>query len=255
MSRYFDHLADQLASKISQAKVYITKHNPSTGALAEAVLREFLQEHLPGQVRAEQGFILSPDGGLSKQCDILIYDAHRYAPFYRAGATVVVPVEAVIAVIEVKTSINKRAFEELIKYFEAFDSVRGTYRTYLFMFNAPQMGTLSSWFHSYPHPDGRTEFDHDTFCRLPDEITGLDSSYHLKKDMVIDRRDGMGYLSYFYHDQEGTAINALELFYLSVYSAVEDYVQSQMPSELAPRAAYHRNKISKQIEAIDLFPM
>lgn len=73
--------------------------------------------------------------------------------------------------------------------------------------------------------------------------------------MVIDRRDGMGYLSYFYHDQEGTAINALELFYLSVYSAVEDYVQSQMPSELAPRAAYHRNKISKQIEAIDLFPM
>lgn len=125
MSRYFDHLADQLASKISQAKVYITKHNPSTGALAEAVLREFLQEHLPGQVRAEQGFILSPDGGLSKQCDILIYDAHRYAPFYRAGAVVVVPVEAVIAVIEVKTSINKRAFEEVIKYFEAFDSVRG----------------------------------------------------------------------------------------------------------------------------------
>ncbi|WP_404823102.1 DUF6602 domain-containing protein [Pseudomonas capsici] len=107
MSRYFDHLADQLASKISQAKVYITKHNPSTGALAEAVLREFLQEHLPGQVRAEQGFILSPDGGLSKQCDILIYDAHRYAPFYRAGAVVVVPVEAVIAVIEVKTSINQ----------------------------------------------------------------------------------------------------------------------------------------------------
>lgn len=104
----------------------------------------------------------------------------------------------------------------MIKYFEAFDSVRGTYRTYLFMFNAPHMGTLSSWFHSYPHPDGRTEFDHDTFHRLPDEITGLDSSYHLKKDMVIDRRDGMGYLSYFYHDQEGTAINALELFYLSV---------------------------------------
>lgn len=28
-----------------------------------------------------------------------------------------------------------------------------------------------------------------------------------------------------------------------------------MPAELAPRAAYHRNKISRQIDAIDLLAM
>lgn len=54
MSQYFDHVTQQLHSKIKQAKVYITKHNPTTGALAEAVHRQFLTEHLPrwGEGRA-----------------------------------------------------------------------------------------------------------------------------------------------------------------------------------------------------------
>jgi hypothetical protein len=58
----------------------------------------------------EQGFIIDSAGGLSKQCDILIYDSHRYAPFYRVEGVVVVPAEAVIAIIEVKTSINRADF-------------------------------------------------------------------------------------------------------------------------------------------------
>jgi hypothetical protein len=37
--------------------------------------------------------------------------------------------------------------------------------------------------------------------------------------MVIHDRDAMGYLSYFYEDHEGTAINALERFFLSVYAS------------------------------------
>ncbi|MGU1849506.1 DUF6602 domain-containing protein [Pseudomonas aeruginosa] len=85
MSHYFDHASQELYSKIAQAKVYITRHNPTTGALAEAVLRQFLKDHLPEAVSVEQGFIIDSAGGLSKQCDILIYDSHRYAPFYRVG--------------------------------------------------------------------------------------------------------------------------------------------------------------------------
>ncbi len=96
MSHYFDHASQELYSKIAQAKVYITRHNPTTGALAEAVLRQFLKDHLPEAVSVEQGFIIDSAGGLSKQCDILIYDSHRYAPFYRVGGVVVVPAEAVI---------------------------------------------------------------------------------------------------------------------------------------------------------------
>lgn len=255
MSQYFDHVTQQLHSKIRQAKVYITKHNPTTGGLAEAVLRQFLQEHLPRGVSVEQGFITNPEGGLSKQCDILIYDSQRYAPFYRAGEMVVIPSKAVIALIEVKTSINKGGFRDVIKYFQSFEAVGGKFRTYLFMFNAPRLQTIASWFYSCPHSGHHKEFDYDTFEVLPDEITGLDSSYHLKKGHVFHPRDGIGYLSYFYQDQEGTAISALELFFLSVYGVVEEHIQAHTPVRLESRAEFHKNRASHSIAAIDLFPM
>ncbi|HEP8970178.1 TPA: hypothetical protein VDU83_002515 [Pseudomonas aeruginosa] len=257
MSHYFDHVSQELHSKIAQAKVYITKHNPSTGALAEAVLRQFLKEHLPGGVGVEQGFIVDSLGNLSRQCDILIYDSHLYAPFYQAGGLVVVPVEAVIAIVEVKTSINRRAFHDVIDYFKSFERLRLQAKTFLFMFNAPTLRRVSHHFHSYQHPGEYQEFDWDTFHFLPDEITGLDHSYHLQKAEVIHDRDGVGYLSHFYHDAEGTAINALERFYLSVYAAVEQYLNSKLPptAQLAPRDAYHDSRASHSIFAIDLFPM
>lgn len=256
MSHYFDHASQELYSKIAQAKVYITRHNPTTGALAEAVLRQFLKDHLPEAVSVEQGFIIDSAGGLSKQCDILIYDSHRYAPFYRVGGVVVVPAEAVIAIIEVKTSINRAGFHEVIRYFQSFQSLRLEARTYLFMFNAPTLGTVSRHFHSFRHPGSYQEFDHDTFQFLPDEITGLDHSYHLQRDMVIHDRDAMGYLSYFYEDHEGTAINALERFFLSVYACVERHLSRGLPANfLVPRAAHHSSTPSKNIFAIDLFPM
>lgn len=255
MSKYFDHVTQQLHSKIQQAKVYITKHNPTTGALAEAVLREFLQEHLPRGVSVEEGFIISPESWLSKQCDIIIYDSHRFAPFYRAGQLVVVPSEAVIAVIEVKISINKDGFYDVIKYFESFKAVSWKFRTYLFMFNAPGLGRIDSWFHSYPHPGQHKEFDHDTYQWLPDEIIGLASSYQLRKGYVVHDRDGMGYLSYFFNDQEGTAISALELFFLSVYEVVEAHLQTHSAAMLPLRAKYHPNRALTTISAIDLFPM
>lgn len=257
MSHYFDHVSQELHSKIAQAKVYITRHNPSTGALAEAVLRQFLKEHLPGGVGVKQGFIVDSLGNLSRQCDILIYDSHLYAPFYQTGDLAVVPVEAVIAIIEVKTSINKKTFHDVLRYFRDLEKFKLQARTYLFMFNAPTLETINRNFHSYNHPGDYQSFDHDTFQFLPDEITGLNHSYHLQKDYVVEEWDAVGYLSYFYQDAEGTEINALERFFLSVYATVERYLEAKLPPtiQMAPRAAYHSSRASHSIFAIDLFPM
>lgn len=185
----------------------------------------------------------------------MIYDSHRYAPFYRAGDVVVIPAESVIALIEVKTSIDKARFHEVINYFQSFAELELQARTYLFMFNAQMLETVSSHFFTYDHPGNRTEFDHDTYQYLPDAITGLDPSYHLGKSSVITERDGMGYLSYFYEDQQGSAVSALELFFLSVYRDVERYVEDQSTAKLARRAKHHKNKASNSIAAIDLFEM
>lgn len=255
MSKYFDHVAQQLHSRIQQAKVFITKHNATTGALAEAVLREFLQEHLPRGVSVEEGFIIDAKGGLSKQCDIIIYDSHHYAPFYRAGQVVVVPVEAVIAVIEVKTSINKSRFYDVIRYFASFKRIEGDFRTYLFLYDAPEIHLMDSWFQSYRHPGQYQRFDHDTFQLLPHEIVGLNRPYLLHRDLVDTGSDHLGYLSFFFKDQEGTAINALELFFLSIYQIVEDRLQGQSTSEIQRRFRYHSERETAKVAAIALFEM
>lgn len=255
MSQYFDNVAQQLHSRIQQAKVFITRHNATTGALAEAVLREFLQDHLPRGVSVEEGFIIDAEGGLSKQCDIIIYDSHHYAPFYRAGQVVVVPAEAVIAVIEVKTSINKTRFNEVIRYFASFAQFQASFKTYLFMYKSPALKHLNQWFHSYPHQGDQEAFDHDTFQSLPTEIIGLTQSYRLQRDYVVTDRDYMGYTSWFYKDEKGVSIGALELFFLSIYRVVEDRLQSHSSSEIPRRFRYHSERETAKVAAIALFEM
>lgn len=219
------------------------------------MLRTFLQEHLPRGVSVEEGFIIDAKGGLSKQCDIIIYDSHHYAPFYRTGQVVVLPAEAVIAVIEVKTSIVKSRFHDVIKYFASFKRIEGDFRTYLFLYDAPEIHLMDGWFQSYPHPGQYQAFDHDTFQLLPDEIVGLDPSYLLHRDLVDTGSDNLGYLSFFFEDQEETAINALELFFLSVYGQVETHLQRHTSKILEPRFGYHAARELKKVSAISLFRM
>lgn len=68
-------------------------------------------------------------------------------------------------------------------------------------------------------------------------------------------RDGVGYLSYFFKDQEGSAISALELFFLSVNEVVEAHLKAHSTGTIVPRAGYHPHRAMTTISAIDLFPM
>ncbi len=254
MSNYFEFVSHELLSKLAQVKSYITKHNPTIGVLTEEIIRDFLKTHLPKLVSIEQGFILNKNGNLSRQCDILIYDSQSYAPFFRINNIVVVPAESVLAVIEIKTTINKQIFHGVIDYFKSFDYLENA-RTYLFIFNSSTIDKIDSYFHSYKHEGDYQFFDHDTFQLLPDEITGINESFHLKKDYVILDRDTIGYSSWFYEDSEGLDINALQQFYLSLYSLVESYIESNFKKiKIENRSNYYKMKL-KSILAIELFDM
>lgn len=254
MSNYFEFVSRELLSKLEQVKQYITRHNQTIGILTEEILREFLRNHLPKIVSIEQGFILNSDGAISKQCDILIYDSQAFAPFYRVNDIVVIPSEAVIAIIEVKTTISKQIFHSAIDYFKSLGYLENT-RKYLFIFNSSSIEKINSYLHSYKHKGSYQYFDHDTFHHLPDEITGINSSFHLKKDYVITDRDALGYTSWFYEDSKGTEINAIQHFYLSLYQQVETYIdENYKKTALKQRATYHEMS-PKFARAIELFDM
>lgn len=259
MENYFELVSQELLNKLNQIKVFIKNHNTTIGILTEEILRDFLRRNLPKIVSVEQGFILKSDGELSKQCDIIIYNSLLYSPFYRINDIIVIPQESVVAVVEVKTTINKQIFHNTIDYFKQITSITSA-KKYLFIYNSESINKINLYLLSYEHLGDYQQFDHDTFGDLPDEITGINESFHLKRDCVITDGDYMGYTSYIYEDREGTEINALLHFYLSIYQEVETYIHNlQSTNKLnysfsTNRDGYYKKSL-KRIRAIELFSM
>jgi hypothetical protein len=92
-------------------------HYPTDGGWKESVLRQVLERHLPRTVVAGSGFIVDQEEE-SSQIDILLYNAD--APLlHRDGELVVVTPDAVLGIIEVKTTARRGelsdAFSKLLR--------------------------------------------------------------------------------------------------------------------------------------------
>src|ERR1700722_5332375 len=83
------------------------QHYPTSGQEGEELLIKFLNNHLPRRFSATSGFVIDSENKVSKQSDVLIYDAEN-SPVYRAGERAqILPADSVAAVIEVKAKLNK----------------------------------------------------------------------------------------------------------------------------------------------------
>ncbi len=253
MEDYFESIAKKLLIELRVVKALVKKHNPTIGTVTEEILRKFLKEHLPGSVNVGQGFIRNNQDETSKQCDILIYSS-KQEPFYKLDNLVVIPEESVIAIIEVKTTINASIFHDAIDYFSEVKKI--CYKpAYLFIYNSATLSSIASFFNTYKLKGDWPSFDHDTFQMLPDGITGINSSYHLKQDYVTYDRDEMGYSSFFFNNEEGTEMNALQHFYMSIYDKVAAYQGNRNSTDLPVGGEGYQRKTFKSYFAFGLFDM
>lgn len=247
---------EELLNELSQVKTFIKKHNPTIGTLTEEILRKFLSTFLPKGISVEQGFVVDNNGNLSRQIDILIYDSQLYAPYYRINDIVIVPNASVLAIVEVKTTVkSKTAFHEIINYFYSVSNhLRSDTSKYLFIYNSASVGRLDNYFHSFKHPGEYQKFDHDTFQNLPDVITGINSSFHLKKDYVNFESDKMGYISYNYIDNTNKDISSLELFYRDIFEKTFKYLSKKGKREDIEVSLKNNQNLNSTF-AIELFEM
>lgn len=87
-------------------------HHGVAGQEIENLLINFLNEHLPRRFAAVSGLVIDNANSLSKQCDVLIYDAEN-SPVYRAGSVgQVLPSDSIASVIEVKSKLTKDELED-----------------------------------------------------------------------------------------------------------------------------------------------
>jgi hypothetical protein len=91
----------------------------------EASLRVFLETYLPKRYAIAKGEIVDSEGNVSRQCDLIIYDAIN-SPLLLSGKDYrVFPAESVYGVIEVKSVLNGTQFQKAI---ENIRSVKNLHR-------------------------------------------------------------------------------------------------------------------------------
>lgn len=82
-------------------------HGPTTGFARELVLKELLSQYLPAKVSVGSGIVIDSEGRMSKEVDLVIYDSLNTPFILNYSDKVLIPIECVYAVIEVKSSLRK----------------------------------------------------------------------------------------------------------------------------------------------------
>jgi hypothetical protein len=97
------------------------KHRGKKGRTRETIVEKFLYHFLPKKYSVGTGEIVSSNGQVTKQQDVVIYGEFNSPMFYNNKEIIVFPAECIYATIEVKSNLNE---SELIKSIENIISVK-----------------------------------------------------------------------------------------------------------------------------------
>jgi hypothetical protein len=90
-------------------------HSGEYGRLRESLVRDLLRNFLPDIYGISQGFIVTPNGEVSSECDIIVY-ARQFTPTLRTPEQQrFFPIESVIAVGEVKSIADTSKLREALR--------------------------------------------------------------------------------------------------------------------------------------------
>lgn len=106
---HFRSLTNELEALKNRVRNFIADaHWQTDGEWKESVLRSFLRRCLPVKVEVGRGFVVGPRA-TSDQIDVLLYSTEKPVLF-RDGNLVFVTHDALIGMIEVKSSVNNHTF-------------------------------------------------------------------------------------------------------------------------------------------------
>lgn len=123
MTEYLKDVGMEMQRRSDALRRDFAQHPPSAGDNREDIVEKFLKQHLPKRFGVSTGFVFSHDGKRSKQADLLVVDDQNNAPLYPDDRNQLWPVEAVYALIEVKTQLNRRDLEDAIAKGRRFKSL------------------------------------------------------------------------------------------------------------------------------------
>lgn len=219
--------------KMIEARKLFARHKPSIGYVGELLSRQVLRNLLPKEYGICQGFILNKniknEDKLSTQCDIIIFRKGNGSIAYSIGDLKVIKASYVIAVFEVKSSLNKDTFLSTLEAFEKLQELRVEHK-FVFVFGKLSKRSLRRWFFQYRYPKNSNEevlvmdtalYDWSDMEWLPESILSLESHNLFVLDHLQgDDNDFIGYTSYIIKDKTNMEISCLQEFLANVMDLI-----------------------------------
>lgn len=221
----FESLFDAAASEFEGAfkRSALATRPDEVGGPREQQLRDFLTEWLPSIYGITHGYVIDIAGNISRQCDVMLYDALRTPKFIQDRATDrrLIPFGSLYGTIEVKSTLDESQLRDSLEKLKAVSKLRST--TDEHYFDPPLIEErevlafevereINRWGHSYRAPRKHVgghryvsdeEWSHYRIKLLPKDTyrsapIGLIFAYRLAKDFTFEKaQDVMRALKFF----------------------------------------------------------
>ena len=113
LKRLVEASSSRIHAAASRADL-VSNHQGFSGARREQGIRTFLQELLPSRYHVGTGLAFDSAGGQSRQLDVIVSLDSPFLAESEVGADEFVPCEAVLAVVEVKTTLSREELRKAI---------------------------------------------------------------------------------------------------------------------------------------------
>ncbi|MEK7098889.1 MAG: DUF6602 domain-containing protein [Patescibacteria group bacterium] len=149
---YFASFADEITSKFRRLS-NLVKHPTSSGDYHEEILRTVLRNFLSRRFSVKKGFIYAGHDLVSEQIDLMVIDEGSPMTYvFQEGDFAIVIPEAVVAVMEIKTVLQKGNFIEALRNIFSAKSLMinpllpANLVGIIFGYEGVQDDTLGGWF-------------------------------------------------------------------------------------------------------------
>ena len=114
LNTYYDGILGRIRSEVDSINA-IFSHHGLKGQGNENVLRDLLSQFIARRFAVGTGVVIDHEGGVSRQCDIVIYDNHLYPSLLSMTSMHLYPVDLVYATIEVKTTLTSEETDDALE--------------------------------------------------------------------------------------------------------------------------------------------
>jgi len=121
VQEWFDRVEISFSSEAHQAG--LIEHSSTVGSAREFIIKKVLKSILPPIVHVGSGKVIDAFGNSSCQIDIIIYDS-RFPLFEVEKGIGLYPLEGVIAILEVKSTITKQSLRDALENTMSFINLK-----------------------------------------------------------------------------------------------------------------------------------